>query len=168
MTYQPGDDSQSSPAVTDWCGIPSHLFDRPVVPLFFAALHSRRTITFVLTDSDTLEALARAAGHDTRGGHYGLADLEEAVIYLDEANTTGEMRATITHEIAHLTYPTWSDEAVEAMAAELLVPLPDAIEAVARGAIEEVAERLAVDGHLIRARIRAAAGTPHTAADRTA
>jgi hypothetical protein len=138
------------------------------VPIFFAALHSRRTITFVLTNSDTLEALARAAGHDTRGGHYGLTDLEEAVIYLDEANTIGEMRATITHEIAHLTYPTWSDEAVEAMAAELLVPLPDAIEAVAGGAIEEVAERLAVDGHLIRARLRAATGTPHTAADRTA
>jgi Zn-dependent peptidase ImmA (M78 family) len=117
-----------------------------MVPRFIAALRTRRKITFVLADRASL------------GGNYGLTDLDEAVVFLDESNTLGEMRSTIAHELTHLTYPTSSEEEVEAMAAEMLVPLADALEAHARNAIEETAERLMVDGRLILARIRAAGG----------
>jgi hypothetical protein len=126
------------------------------VPLLLAALRSRRRITFVLADRVTL------------GNRYGLTDLQESVVFLDETNTIGEMHATIVHEFTHLIYPNLSEEEVEAMAAELLVPLAVALEAHERNSIEETAERLVVDGRLIRARLRAAEATPPAHIDKTA
>lgn len=114
----------------------------PILPVFLDALETHRRITFVLADD--------------LGDHCGLTNLHEGVVFLHGANTLGEMRATITHELHHLACPDSDEHEVEEMTALLLVPLPEALAAQARGDLSGCADRLMVDTALIRARLRAA------------
>lgn len=111
----------------------------PIFSLFHAALRRHGQVTFVLADLD---------------GHHGLADRGSGTVFLDAANTDGEMRATAVHEVVHLAHPEFDEEDVERLTALALVPLADARAASDRADFEEVAERLQVDVKLVRARRR--------------
>lgn len=114
----------------------------PLLPVLINVLRERRRLTFVLEDD--------------LAGHCGLTNLEDGVVYLEAANTFGEMRATIGHELHHLLDPDSPEHEVEQLTAELLVPLPHALAAEANGDLAAVAEQLGVDTQLVRARLRAA------------
>lgn len=104
------------------------------------ALKKHRRITFALTGE-----LINTCG---------ITNLEHAVVFLSDANSQATMRATVAHELIHLLCQDCPDEEVEAMAAEALVPLPAALEALASGSMSEVAARVGVDEQMMRARVR--------------
>ena len=110
--------------------------------MLIGALEQRRILTLVLADN--------------LDGRCGLTNKSDAVVFLDRHNTPGEMRATLSHELMHLLQPGWSEEKVESIVAEMLVPLKSALAARAHDAYDEVAERLGVDAQLVRARLAAA------------
>lgn len=114
----------------------------PLLPLFLDVLRARGHVTFMLSESI--------------GDHCGLAELDQSVIVLNERNDTATQRATICHELLHLDCGECPEDQVEQMAAEILVPLHDALAARAHtGAnLATVAARLGVDPQLVRARIR--------------
>lgn len=114
----------------------------PVLPMLIGALEQRRILTLVLADD--------------LNGRCGLTNKTDAVVFLDRHNTPGEMRATIIHELMHLLQPGWPEEKVEAIVAEMLVPLPAALTARRHGSFEDVAARLGVDAQLVQARLAAA------------
>ena len=111
-------------------------------PLFAAALRKHGRLVFVLADEGAL-----------RGCH-GKVNLASAVVLLDAANSDGEMRATLAHELQHLLNPGASEDEVEAATAQQLVPLEAAMHAAASGDFAAVAEDLLVDEALVRARLR--------------
>lgn len=111
----------------------------PILAALLQALATHRRITFVLADLDD---------------HCGKANLDSAVVYLADANTIGEMRATVLHELMHLICPECPEDEVEAQAAEMLVPLAAALAAQACGDFAGAAEMLVVDSALVRARLR--------------
>lgn len=108
-------------------------------PLFLDVLRAHGTVTFLLADL---------------AGRHGLVELDKAIIALDRGNTAPEMRATIAHELHHLECPDCSDDDVEAMTAELLVPLPAALAAAGGADPDTIAANLFVDPKLVRARLR--------------
>lgn len=111
----------------------------PMLPVLLDVLEERRTITLVLADD--------------LDGRCGLTDKIDATIFLDRGNTLGEHRATLVHELLHLARPDLSDEKIEALAAEILVPLASAMASVD---VQAVADTLGVDPQLVRARLVAA------------
>lgn len=114
----------------------------PLLPVFMEALAAQRnrSITFVLVDNL---------------GQCGLTNLDAGVVYLSAQNSYGEMRSTIAHELYHLLCPDdCTEDDIEARAAELLVPLSEALAAQARGDMVAAAEQLGVDTALLRARLR--------------
>jgi hypothetical protein len=111
----------------------------PMLPVLLDVLEGRRTITLVLADD--------------LDGRYGLTDKVDGTIFLDRGNTLGEHRATLVHELLHLARPDLSDEKIEALAAEMLVPLASAMASVD---VQAVADTLGVDPQLVRARLVAA------------
>lgn len=119
--------------------------------MLIGALEQRTILTLVLAD-----------GLD---GRCGLTNKADAVVFLDRHNTPGEMRATLGHELMHLLQPDWSEEKVESIVAEMLVPLPAALSASRQGNFEDVATALGVDAQLVRARLAAADGESADAAE---
>lgn len=111
----------------------------PMLPVLLDVLEERRTITLVLADD--------------LNGRYGLTDKTDATIFLDRGNTLGEHRATLVHELLHLARPDLSDQKIEALTAEMLVPLSSAM---ASADADTIAEALGVDAQLVRARLVAA------------
>lgn len=107
--------------------------------LLLAALREHRIITFVVADLG--------------GDRCGLVDRQDNVIFLEETNTDGAMRATVAHELHHLVCPQCPEDEIEAMTAEMLVPLSDALAAQAGADVDQIAARLVVDPALIRARM---------------
>lgn len=110
----------------------------PVIPVLLDVLEERRTVTLVLADD--------------LDGRCGFTDKHDAVIFLDRSNTLGEHRSTLVHELLHLAKPELAEDKVEALTAELLVPLPDAMAAVTDADLCTVADSLGVDAQLVRAR----------------
>lgn len=111
----------------------------PMLPVLLDVLEERRTITLVLADD--------------LNGRCGITDKIDATIFLDRGNTLGEHRATLVHELLHLARPNLSDQKIEALAAEMLVPLTSAMESAD---VHAIAEALGVDAQLVRARLVAA------------
>lgn len=110
----------------------------PVLPVLLDVLEERRTITLVLADD--------------LDGRCGFTDKQDSVIFLDRANTLGEHRSTLVHELLHLARPELAEDKIEALTAELLVPLPDALAAVTHADLHAVADSLGVDAQLVKAR----------------
>ena len=111
----------------------------PMLPVLLDVLEERRTITLVLAD-------------DLKG-RCGLTDKKDGTIFLDRGNTLGEHRATLVHELLHLARPDLSDQKIEALTAEMLVPLTSAM---GSADLQAVADTLGVDAQLVRARLVAA------------
>lgn len=120
----------------------------PILPALLEVLGERRTLTLVLTDLQ---------------GCSGLTDRHQAVIFLDHSNSFGEQRATLLHELLHLARPDMTDPQIEALTAEMLVPLQDVIHAQTPDEESAAAERLGVDAQLVRARLAAAETEPTVA-----
>lgn len=110
----------------------------PLFPLFLEVLRRKGHVTFLLAEL---------------GDRCGIVNKDRSVVVLDTGNDEAAMRATVAHEMHHLTCPECPDEEIEQMTAELLVPLPDAMAAQMQG-VRSVAERLGVDPQLVAARIR--------------
>lgn len=118
----------------------------PLFPLFLEVLRRKGHVTFLIADL---------------GDDCGLVNKDRSAIVLDSGNDQAAMRATVAHELQHLACPDLPDEEIERMAAEMLVPLPDALSAAqVRGGVRAVAERLGVDPQLVAARIRSIVAEP--------
>lgn len=91
---------------------------------------------------------------DQIGDRCGAVDRVNAVVLLNSGHQHGKRRATLFHELLHLTCPDCDDDEVEDRTAAALVPLRDAA-AVVRGAEDpaQVASRLDVDAQLVRQRV---------------
>lgn len=97
------------------------------------------------------------------GDMLGCVDIEGGRIWLDSRLTMAEKRSTLTHEIGHLERGSLCDpaaesieeRAVEEWAARQLIDVHALAHAVQWSChIEEMAEELWVDEHLVRARFR--------------
>lgn len=118
----------------------------PLFGLLLAALREHRIITFVIADLG--------------GDRCGLVDRQDNVIFLEGSNTDGAMRATVAHELHHLVCPECPEDEIEAMTAEMLVPLSDALAAQTGADVDQIAARLVVDPALVRARMGDLGDTP--------
>lgn len=133
---------------------PTDLVRNPLIPVFRDVLRRYGRITFVHVEPGELG--------DDRCGEVIATD-DHAWIFLDGGGTVGEFTATVAHELSHLDHPEEDDDAViESCAAELLIPLDEALAAITRDQIEAVARRHGVDSQLVRARVRTPA-QPHRA-----
>lgn len=121
----------------------------PLLPLFLDVLRTRGHITFVLAED--------------LGERCGLAELDRSVVVLNGRNDTATQRATICHELLHLDCGECPEDEVEQLAAEILVPLPAALSAIAGADIDQVAAVLGVDRQLVRARMRSLPSGSETA-----
>lgn len=115
--------------------------DHALLTTLLDALRARQQITLVLVPD--------------LGPYCGRTNLHDGVVFLDGRNSDAAQHATLTHELIHLACPECPEDDVERQAAELLVPLPDALAAQADGDLRAVAARLRVDEQLVRARLRA-------------
>lgn len=124
-------------------GLPHH---RPLITQLRDVLRTHRQITFMHVDAGQL-------GGDKYGEVIAVDD--HAWIFLDDSCTGGEYVATLAHELTHLAHPDELDDAViEWRAAELLIPLTEALAATTVEDIEAVALRHGVDSQMVRARGR--------------
>lgn len=114
----------------------------PMLPVLLEVLEERRYITLVLVDN--------------LDGRCGLANKQDGTIFLSAENSVGEHRATLVHELLHLQRPELPDHKIEALTAEMLVPLDHAIAATNGAGLHAVAATLGVDAQLVRARLDAA------------
>lgn len=121
----------------------------PLLPLFLDVLRTRGHVTFVLAED--------------LGERCGLAELDRSVVVLNGRNDIATHRATICHELLHLDCDECPEDEVEQMAAEILVPLPAALSAIAGADIDQVAAVLGVDRQLVRARMRSVPSESETA-----
>lgn len=119
---------------------PHHDGSDPLLPLFLDVLRARRMVTFVLAED--------------LGERCGIVELDESVIVLNGRNDTATQRATICHELLHLDCDDCPEHEIEQMTAEILVPLPAALQASRGAGIDQVAAALGVDRQLVRARLR--------------
>lgn len=97
-------------------------------------------------------------------GWLGCVDVEKRIVWLDSRLTPAERRSTLAHEIGHLergiachwapTHP--EEKAADEWAARRLIDIPSLTRALQWSQrLEDIAEELWVDVHIVRARLGA-------------